>query len=261
MNIRDIVLLIVVCIMIYQLYSKQSIEKFEQDQVKVIRDEINRQYNMDIESIRNLGAISKSLLSGTNYHTINPTNPGTLTIPADTIIEGNNTIKGDFVVDGNLSFTNRNTMLMDIFPSGMVLAWTNKEIPSGWVRCDGLNNTPDLRGRFILGDGAGDDLTNRELNNKGGTEDHTLSINEMPSHSHKIYRSNHKVSSDYLRKKSGYNVSAITVGDGGDRNIYPHPSYWSNDPDNSSLYIHESGGDQPHNNMPPFYVLIYIMKL
>ena len=44
---------------------------------------INEQYNMDIEAIRNLGSISKSLLTGKNYHNTDVTTPGDLTIPAN----------------------------------------------------------------------------------------------------------------------------------------------------------------------------------
>ena len=55
-----------------------------------LRTEINRNYDMDVDAIRNLGQISKSLLTGTNN--IIPSvvgTPGTLTIPANnTILRG-----------------------------------------------------------------------------------------------------------------------------------------------------------------------------
>ncbi len=37
-------------------------------------------------------------------------------------------------------------------PIGGIIMWsgTDAQIPSGWVLCDGTNNTPDLRDRFIL---------------------------------------------------------------------------------------------------------------
>jgi len=43
--------------------------------------------------------------------------------------------------------------MMASFPSGLILAWyaTGGEIPQGWAICDGSNNTPDLRGRFLRG--------------------------------------------------------------------------------------------------------------
>ena len=38
---------------------------------------------------------------------------------------------------------------------GIIVMWSgaDTDVPAGWVLCDGTNNTPDLRGRFILGSG------------------------------------------------------------------------------------------------------------
>ncbi len=66
-------------------------------QLTAINNQISQIYNMDVEAIRNLGAISKSLLTGTNYHTTTPTTPGTLTIPADNTI-----LKGELRTLGNI---------------------------------------------------------------------------------------------------------------------------------------------------------------
>ena len=255
MDYKDIVLIVLVIGMLFiatKVYKNNNIEKFDQEeqkQVNLIKEEINRQYNMDIESIRNLGAISKSLLTGTNYHSTESANPGTLTIPADTVIEG------DTVLKGKVEFENKDDMLMNILPKYMVIAWANNEgIPKGWAVCDGkkyiLNDdgtatvtsengiqTPDLRGRFVLGMGHGNGLTNRKLNDIDGAEIHTLTIDEMPKHNH---RYNH-------RGCSG-DSCPLDYGAGGSRY-----GRWGTS--------EKMGGDQPHNNMPPFYVLIYIMKL
>ena len=54
-----------------------------------LRTEINRIYDMDVDAIRYLGAISKSLLTGTNTSTTYIGKPGTLTISANnTILRG-----------------------------------------------------------------------------------------------------------------------------------------------------------------------------
>ncbi len=39
---------------------------------------------------------------------------------------------------------------------GMIVMWSGAivDIPSGWALCDGANDTPDLRNRFILAAGA-----------------------------------------------------------------------------------------------------------
>jgi hypothetical protein len=42
------------------------------------------------------------------------------------------------------------------FPSGGIIIWSGSavSIPGGWVLCDGLNGTPDLRDRFVVGAGS-----------------------------------------------------------------------------------------------------------
>lgn len=66
-------------------------------------------------------------------------------------------------------------------PSGVIAMWsgTNANIPSGWVLCDGLNSTPDLTDRFILGRAA---ATN--TNSTGGANTVTLSEGNLPAHTH-----------------------------------------------------------------------------
>ena len=118
-----------------------------------------------------------------------------------------------------------------IIPSGIIVAWSGNEsnIPSGWVLCNGQNNTPDLRGRFILG--VSDSHT---VNSTGGEETHTLSVNEMPRH-------NHTITAGQTRQ----GVVGIEYVQVNGSSVY------------NSTY---SGGNQPHNNMPPYYTLCYIMK-
>jgi hypothetical protein len=44
-------------------------------------------------------------------------------------------------------------------PIGGIIMWSNyqgKPVPDGWVLCDGTNNTPDLRDKFIIGAGSKD---------------------------------------------------------------------------------------------------------
>ena len=72
--------------------------------LNTINNEINRIYNMDTEAIRNLGAISKSLLTGTNYHSTTVGTPGDLTIPANnTYFPGSVDCHGNLHVYGNIS--------------------------------------------------------------------------------------------------------------------------------------------------------------
>jgi len=130
----------------------------------------------------------------------------------------------------------------DSLPIGSIVIWsgTVASIPTGWQLCDGTNGTPDLRDRFLVGasqDSGGLSMTNvsGSLTKIGGEAKHTLTITEMPAHSH------------------SYN-KAIPGGEwGGD------------DGHQSTGHIVENtgltGGGQPHNILPPYYALCFIMKI
>jgi hypothetical protein len=68
-----------------------------------------------------------------------------------------------------------------VFPRGMIMMWnsTAASIPQGFQLCDGSNGTPDLRGQFVVG--AGGTYT---PGNTGGSGTVTLSISNLPGHTH-----------------------------------------------------------------------------
>ena len=105
-------------------------------------------------------------------------------------------------------------------------------IPSGWVLCNGSNGTPDLRDRFVVGAG-----NTYGVGAKGGEATHKLTVNEMPSHTHNLPTS---MDSNLNHANLCFLTGAI----------------------NSPIGISSDsrGGNQAHNNLPPYYALCFIMK-
>lgn len=122
------------------------------------------------------------------------------------------------------------------FPIGGIIIWSGSQsdIPTNWQLCDGTNGTPDLRGQFVIGAGG-----NYNVGNSGGESEHTLTVNEMPSHNHTLLK---------IGSGTGTSAEKVLTGTG-------------NAPSTSSSLIYDTGSSQPHNNMPPYYALCYIMKI
>ncbi|MDD5610562.1 MAG: hypothetical protein PHH69_03335 [Candidatus Omnitrophica bacterium] len=130
----------------------------------------------------------------------------------------------------------------DSLAIGSIVIWsgTVASIPAGWQLCDGTNGTPDLRDRFVVGarqDNGGVSMTNVSgtLTKSGGEAKHTLTIAEMPAHTH-----NYNEPTFYSRYDG--HSSPLCTG-----------TQVSN---TSSV-----GGGQAHNILPPYYALCFIMKI
>lgn len=175
--------------------------------------------------------------------------------------------------------------IVSAFPSGAIAIWSGSvaSIPYGWALCDGTHGTPDLRGRFVIGAGG-----SYAVGAVGGEATHTLSVNEIPSHSHSISVGSagdhthsastnstgahtHTYTSDARDNYAFYNdlgsdYQTIVTGD-----ITPNTSTsgahtHSVTVDTAGAHTHSvtvsnSGGGATHNNMPPYYAFCYIMKL
>lgn len=167
-------------------------------------------------------------------------------ISSETLNNLGSIFNGSEMTVSNLNVTGKFNML----PTGSIIAWAGTTVPGGWVICDGSQGTPDLRGRFILGAGQGGGLTNRTKGQVGGEEAHRLAVTEMPSHTHPIVG---------RADDEGYCKNPPCGFQSSDRTT---DNNWANVNDSSYLTtIAKTGGDQPHNTMPPFYVLAFIMKL
>ena len=163
---------------------------------------------------------------------------------------GNNPIRVDAGIKYNPS-TNRLTAGsyagdgsaltgVESFVTGMIILWSgaSNAIPTGFVLCDGNNGTPNLSGRFVVGfDASNGDY---DVNDTGGAESVTLTLNQIPSHKHDTTFDNKK----YF--PGGGSTSVSFGGAGG----YPADTF----------SMSNAGGGQSHENRPPYYALCYIMK-
>lgn len=158
-------------------------------------------------------------------------------------------------------------------PLGVVKMWAGKTVPEDYHLCDGAelrqadypelyaaigttfntcknqNGTayttqggsfrlPDLRGRFIAGYSDTDSEYNRK-GNAGGEKRHTLTIAEMPAHTH-----------DY--DIPGYGNYDLQHWSGKSNHDKEEPDRFT---------TKSTGGGAAHENRPPYYVLAYIMKI
>ena len=159
------------------------------------------------------------------------------------------------------------------FRKGMIVAWQGTSPPPGWELCNGNNGTPDLRGRFILGnnpvsnfvkptDSKGNKFKITTIGDKGGEEKVMLTEDNMAPHKHESPGDPNESSNNPFGH-SGSHTRA--------RN-YAHQSGNAWDLTNSSIWRPTTGSGKgkkgtkvdkqlPFNNMPPFYVLAYIMKM
>jgi microcystin-dependent protein len=143
-------------------------------------------------------------------------------------------------------------------PRGLIAMWNGTQVPNGWALCNGQIvddlQTPDLSGKFVVGWQSGNEDYNL-IGNTGGQEKVTLATQEIPSHVHNF--------------ADAYFIEAHSdlVGANGTQWIGNNLS-GSNKTDRDNSYVclwdHDTratGGGQPHENRPPYYVLAYIIKL
>lgn len=107
---------------------------------------------------------------------------------------------------------------------------------------------PNFQGRLLVKEGQGPGLSSYTQGQTGGEAAHTLSINEMPVHTHNV-----NVSTDPA-------AAATPTG-----NVYAQAAsgnlYSAGPPGNMVTATAPAGGGQPHNNMMPYTTLNCIIAL
>jgi microcystin-dependent protein len=155
--------------------------------------------------------------------------------------------------------------------------------PQGWHYCDGsllsiaqysalyslLGTTyggdgqttfalPDLRGRAAVGAGAGPGLQNYTQGQTGGVENVTLTANQLAAHNHTLMASTTAANAD---SPSGAVLAQATATTGGG-DAATMSTYLTGAAPNTPMAntsIGASGGNQPHENRPPYLALGYII--
>jgi microcystin-dependent protein len=132
-------------------------------------------------------------------------------------------------------------------PIGAIIMWSGaiNLIPAGWTLCDGTNGTPNLRDQFIVGAGS-----KYSVGASGGEATHTLIEDEMPRHTHIQNPHTHGMQNDNnsIRhdndpfKRVGGSLYDVNTGPATATNQY-------------------TGNGMPHNNLPPYYALAFIMRV
>ena len=160
---------------------------------------------------------------------------------------------------------------------GEITIFAGDYAPGGWALCNGqqlsiqgnealfsvIDKTfggdgkrnfalPDLRGRAPVHQGTAPGLTSRKIGETGGQKAVSLDIVTTPQH-------RHLVMADQLtanQEKPAGNLLGISQS----TKLYsPLPD--SNVPTMRSDILHSVGGNQPHNNMPPYLYLNFIIAI
>lgn len=190
---------------------------------------------------------------------------------------GGNVVLGSEQNPVNLKISNKakvanktNNTYYDYMPSGAIVMWsgTTANIPLGWAICDGgkysksqnSNDSiiaPDLSGRFIVM--AGDNgETNYNIGDTGGLDSVEITMETMASHQHYSHDLGHTHGYSYQSYSSshkGHSGTGFHISGGKSSNTGTTSSAYLNIAQNAV------GGNQKHENRPPFYALVYIIKL
>ena len=203
-------------------------------------------------------------LSANNLNTMQNNIEDSIDTKQDTLVSGTN-IK---TINNNSILGSGNIMVGGSTPTGSVMMFGGATAPDGYLLCDGTAvsrttysdlydaigttygsgdgsttfNLPNLKGKVPVGYDSSDSSFD-SLGETGGEKTHTLTVNEMPSHTHPLktsYTSGSNTDNDKVMSASG-------------------SSGWNNNA-HGEYSIENAGGGQAHNNLQPYIVMNYIIK-
>lgn len=110
---------------------------------------------------------------------------------------------------------------------------------------DGRTNfqLPDLQGRVVIGSGMGPGLSNYSWGQKGGSEQSTLSVAEMPSHAHGVSGLPSGETAFVKEDKEDKGLEVVKAGAAG------------------STSTQNAGGGQSHDNRQPYLAMTTCIAL
>lgn len=168
---------------------------------------------------------------------------------------------------------------------GHIVSFATTVLPGNVLRCDGatynkadypdlynalhpayqISSTqfvvPDLMGRVVVGEGGGAGLSLRMMNERSGLERTLLTVSNLPAHTHTNVDHSH-VDTGHVHSEVAAVPSLVTPGE------IPVPIAAAvTSPavsgigvasiQSTQIVINSTGGDESHENMPPFCVLTY----
>jgi microcystin-dependent protein len=161
-------------------------------------------------------------------------------------------------------------------PPGALIPYAGSQAPLGFLLCQGQAvsrstfadlfaaigttygigdgtssfNVPNIQGRFVVGLNPSDPPF-ANLAGTGGESKHTLAPNEMPIHAHGDITDWEVSEASWANESSGNPGDRLAVANAGRRSgqrLY------------SQFTTNNAGGGEPHNTLPPYIALNYLIK-